>query len=106
MVQGVTEGFEKKLELNGVGFRSAVENGKLVLNIGLSHPIIIEAPEGISFEVEKNIITVSGADKQLVGQTAAKVRDQKKPEPYKGKGIRYIDEVVKRKAGKKVVGAE
>jgi len=106
MVQGVTEGFEKKLELNGVGFRSAVENGKLVLNIGLSHPIIIEAPEGISFEVEKNIITVSGADKQLVGQTAAKVRDQKKPEPYKGKGIRYIDEVIKRKAGKKVVGAE
>jgi len=106
MVQGVTEGFEKKLELNGVGFRAAVENGKLVLNIGLSHPIEIEAPEGIIFELEKNIITVLGADKQVVGQIAAKVRDQKKPEPYKGKGIRYIDEVVKRKAGKKVVGAE
>ena len=106
MVKGVTEGFEKKLEINGVSYRAAVQNNNLVLNLGLSHPIEIEAPEGISFEVDKNIITVSGIDKQLVGQMAAQIREQKKPEPYKGKGIQYIDEVVRRKAGKKATSAE
>jgi len=106
MVKGVTEGFEKKLEINGVSYRAAVQSNNLVLNLGLSHPIEIEAPQGINFEVDKNIITVLGIDKQLVGQMAAKIREQKKPEPYKGKGIRYIDEVIKRKAGKKAVGTE
>ena len=98
--------FEKKLEVNGVGFRVAVQDNKLVLNLGFSHPIEIKTPEGISFEVEKNIITVSGIDKQMVGQVAANIREQKKPEPYKGKGIRYIDEIIRRKAGKKAVGTE
>jgi len=106
MIKGVTDGFEKKLEINGVSYRAVVQNNNLILNLGLSHPVEIEAPKDISFEVEKNIITVSGIDKQLVGQIAAKVREQKKPEPYKGKGIRYIDEVIRRKAGKKAVGAE
>jgi len=106
MIKGVTEGFEKKLEVNGVGFRVAVQDNKLVLNLGFSHPIEIKTPEGISFEVEKNIITVSGIDKQMVGQVAANIREQKKPEPYKGKGIRYIDEIIRRKAGKKAVGTE
>jgi len=106
MVKGVTEGFEKKLEINGVSYRAAVQSNNLVLNLGLSHPIEIKAPEGIIFEVDKNIITVLGIDKQLVGQMAAKIREQKKPEPYKGKGIRYIDEVIKRKAGKKAVSTE
>lgn len=106
MIMGVTEGFEKKLSIEGVGYRAVLQGNKLILNLGFSHPIEIEAPEGISFVVEKNIITVSGMDKQLVGQIAAKIRDQRKPEPYKGKGIRYIDEVVRRKAGKKAVGGE
>lgn len=106
IVYGVHEGFEKKLEINGVGYRAALEGKTLVLSLGLSHPVKIEAPENIEFKVEKNIITVSGIDKQLVGQMAAKIRDQKKPEPYKGKGIKYIDEVIRRKAGKKAVGSE
>lgn len=106
MIQGVTEGFEKKLEIKGVSYRAAVQNNNLVLNLGLSHPIEIEAPEGIIFEVDKSIITVSGIDKQLVGQMAAKIREQKKPEPYKGKGIKYIDEVIRRKSGKKSAGTE
>jgi len=76
------------------------------LNIGFSHPVKVEAPSGIEFKVEKNIITVSGIDKQLVGQTAAKVRAKRKPEPYKGKGIKYLDEVIRRKSGKKVAGSE
>jgi large subunit ribosomal protein L6 len=106
MVKGVTEGFEKKLEIEGVGYRASLQGNKLVLNLGFSHPIEIEAPAGIEFKVEKNIITVSGIDKQLVGQVAAKIRAQRKPEPYKGKGIRYLDEVIRRKAGKKTVGTE
>ncbi|MBU1136875.1 50S ribosomal protein L6 [Patescibacteria group bacterium] len=106
MVYGVTSGFEKKLEINGVGYRAIIEGKKLVLNLGLSHPIEIEAPEGIEFKVEKNLITISGADKQLVGQIAAKIRAQKKPEPYKGKGIKYLDEVIRRKSGKKAASAE
>ncbi len=106
MSKGVTEGFEKKLEIEGVGYRVSLQGNKLILNVGLSHPIEIEAPAGIEFKVDKNIITVSGIDKQLVGQVAAKIRAYRKPEPYKGKGIRYLGEVVRRKAGKKVVSAE
>ncbi len=106
MIKGTTEGFEKKLEVEGIGFRAALSGNKLVLNLGLSHPVEIEAPEGIEFNVEKNVITVSGRNKQLVGQIAAKIRDQKRPEPYKGKGIRYSGEIVRRKAGKKAAAAE
>lgn len=101
MVDGVTKGFEKKLEINGVGFKAAVEGKKLVLSVGLSHTVDIPAPEGIEFKVEKNVITVSGIDKELVGQVSAEIRRVKKPEPYKGKGIKYADEVIKRKLGKK-----
>ena len=106
MVQGVTEGFEKKLEIQGVGYRVALQGNKLVLSLGFSHPIELEAPEEIEFKADKNIITVSGLDKQLVGQITAKIRDLRKPEPYKGKGIRYLGEAVRRKAGKKAVGVE
>ena len=106
MVDGVANGFEKKLEIIGVGYRAAVEGNKLVLNIGLSHTIEVEAPEGIKFQVDKNTISVSGIDKQMVGQMAAKIRAYRKPEPYKGKGIKYSDEIVRRKAGKKAVGSE
>ncbi|MAF20756.1 MAG: 50S ribosomal protein L6 [Parcubacteria group bacterium] len=106
MVKGVTDGFEKKLEIEGVGYRVALQDNKLVLNLGFSHPIEIEAPAGIEFNVEKNLITVAGPDKQLVGQVAAKIRDQRKPEPYKGKGIHYLGEVIRKKAGKKAVGTE
>jgi len=101
MVIGVSLGFEKILEIQGVGYRAALEDGKMVLQIGYSHPVKVNTPEGIEFEVEKQkIIKVKGIDKQLVGETAAKIRLLRKPEPYKGKGIRYIDEVVRRKVGK------
>jgi large subunit ribosomal protein L6 len=101
MVKGVSSGFEKILEIQGVGYRAVLEDGKMVIQIGYSHPISIEPPKGIEFEVEKQkIIKVKGIDKQLVGETAAKIRLLRKPEPYKGKGIRYIDETVRRKVGK------
>lgn len=105
MVLGVTEGYTKKLEVIGVGFRAAVNNGVLELNLGYSHPIFFVPPEGIELEVDtktkKNmIIVISGVDKELVGQVAAKLRSFRKPEPYKGKGIRYLGEDVRRKAGK------
>lgn len=106
MIQGVIQGFEKKLEIQGVGYRADLEGKDLVLDLGYSQPIKINAPEGIEFKVEKNVITVSGIDKQLVGQVAAEIREKRKPEPYKGKGIRYQGEIVRRKAGKKVVGTE
>ena len=106
MVKGVTEGFEKKLEIQGVGYRASLQDNKLILNIGFSHPVEIEALPGIEFKVDKNVITVSGIDKQLVGQTAAQIRNQRKPEPYKGKGIRYLGEAVRRKAGKKTGSTE
>lgn len=106
MVKGVSSGYEKKLEIEGIGFKAAVEGGELLLNVGFSHPIKIAAPEGINFSVEKNIITVSGADKELVGQTAAIVKRAKKPDPYKGKGIRYVGEQIRRKVGKKAVVTE
>ncbi|MGI5921941.1 MAG: 50S ribosomal protein L6 [Syntrophomonadaceae bacterium] len=101
MVEGVTKGFEKKLELVGVGYRAQMQGKKLVINIGFSHPVEVEAPEGIEFEVPAATkITVKGIDKQLVGNTAAHIRAIRKPEPYKGKGIKYENEVVRRKAGK------
>jgi len=106
MIEGVVNGYEKQLEIEGVGYRAAVEGNKLVLNLGFSHPINIEAPKGIEFKVEKNVITVSGFDKQLVGQVSADIRSKRKPEPYKGKGIHYMGEVIIRKAGKKAVGSE
>lgn len=107
MIKGVLNGFEKKLAIDGVGYRAALEgNNKLVLSLGLSHTVNVEAPQGIVFNVEKNVITVSGFDKQLVGQVAAKIRDYKKPEPYKGKGIHYVGEVIRRKSGKKTAAGE
>lgn len=99
-VHGVSQGWERTLELHGVGMRAALSSTGLTLNLGFSHPVNVTAPEGITFQVVKNVITVSGIDKQLVGETAASIRKLKKPEPYKGKGIRYSDEVVRRKAGK------
>ena len=101
MVVGVTEGFKKTLDVNGVGYRVAMEGGKLVMNLGYSHQVIMEAPEGITIETPSaNQIVISGFDKQLVGQFAAKVREKRPPEPYKGKGIKYSDEVIRRKVGK------
>ena len=101
MVVGVTEGFKKTLEVNGVGYRVALEGNKLVMNLGFSHQVIMEAPAGITVEVPNpNLIIVSGYDKQLVGQFAANVREKRRPEPYKGKGIKYSDEVIRRKVGK------
>jgi large subunit ribosomal protein L6 len=99
---GVTEGFKKVLEIEGVGFRATMEGKTLVLNIGFSHPVRYESPEGITIVTEKGMVTVSGIDRQMVGQVAAHIRKFKKPEPYKGKGIHYQGEVVRRKAGKKV----
>ncbi len=104
-VTGVTTGFQVKLEINGVGFKAAVSGQKLTLNLGFSHPIEFMVPEGVTVTVEKNTMTVSGIDKQLVGETAAKIRRFKEPEPYKGKGIKYSDEVIRRKAGKVVKAA-
>lgn len=100
LVHGVTEGFTKTLEFKGVGYRAAVEGSTLKLNVGYSHPIELKAPEGISVEVKKATITVSGADRQAVGQFAANIRATRPPEPYKGKGIKYTDEQIRRKAGK------
>lgn len=100
MIVGVSEGFIKKLDFKGVGFRAESSGGKLTLNVGFSHPVIYTAPDGIEIKVEKNVITVSGNDKQKVGQVAAEIRAIKPVEPYKGKGIKYIDEIPRRKAGK------
>ena len=101
MVIGVTEGYKKELEVNGVGFRASKEGKKLVLNIGYSHPVIVEEVDGITIDVpNQNAIVINGIDKQKVGQFAADVRKKRKPEPYKGKGIKYKDEVLRRKEGK------
>lgn len=103
MVEGVTTGFEKKLEILGVGYRAALAGTKLTLNLGFSHPIEFQAPQGIAIEIDKekkNILIIKGIDKQLLGEVAAKIRSYKKPEPYKGKGIRYVGEYVAQKAGK------
>jgi large subunit ribosomal protein L6 len=105
MVEGVSNGYEKKLEIQGVGYKANMEGDNLNLSVGFSHLVKIKQPEGIKFSIEKNIITISGIDKEAVGQIAAKIREVKKPEPYKGKGIRYVGEYVRRKAGKKVVAS-
>lgn len=103
---GVTKGFEKKLEIQGVGYRAQATGAKLVLELGFSHNIEYEIPKGIEVKIVKNLITVSGIDKQKVGQVAAEIRSYRKPEPYKGKGIRYFGEYVRRKVGKKAVAEE
>lgn len=100
MVVGVTDGYTKVLEVNGVGYRAAKQGKKLVLNLGYSHPVEMEDPEGLESKVEGNTITVSGIDKEKVGQYAAEIRETRRPEPYKGKGIKYADEVIRRKVGK------
>lgn len=100
MIVGVTQGFEKKLEINGVGFRVALAGTSLKMNLGFSHDVIYALPEGIQAKVEQNTITISGISKQLVGQVAAEIRALKKPEPYKGKGIQYVGERILRKSGK------
>ncbi len=106
MVKGVTVGFQKQLEISGIGYKANISGPKLVLNVGFSHPVEFPVPEGIEIKVAANVITVAGIDKQLVGETSAQIRAIKKPEPYKGKGIKYVDEQIRRKAGKaaKAVG--
>ncbi len=106
MVQGVSTGFEKKLQIEGVGYRAELEGKTLVLYVGYSHPVRIEPPAGITFAVEKNEIAVRGIDKELVGQVAADIRSVRPPEPYHGKGIRYADEKIRRKAGKSGKGGK
>lgn len=100
MVVGVSEGYQKVLEVNGVGYKAAKQGKKLVLSLGYSHPVEMEDPEGLETSVDGNKITVKGIDKEKVGQFAAEIRDKRRPEPYKGKGIKYADEVIRRKVGK------
>lgn len=105
MIAGVNTPFVKKLQVEGIGYRAELSGRELKLSVGFSHPVLLSIPKGISAAVEKNIITVSGADKEQVGEFAASIRAQKKPEPYKGKGIRYEGEVVRQKQGKKAAAA-
>ncbi len=101
MIKGVTEGFTRALEIQGVGYRAEVKGNTLAMQLGFSHPVILPIPQGVTATVEKGVITLTGIDKEVVGQFAANVRAQKKPEPYKGKGIRYQGEFIIRKQGKK-----
>jgi len=103
MITGVMKGFEKVLEFQGVGYKASIKGKDLELGLGYSHPITISGIEGITFSVEKNSIKISGLDNELIGQVAAEIREKRPPEPYKGSGIKYKDEVIKRKAGKKAV---
>ncbi|MEX2090797.1 MAG: 50S ribosomal protein L6 [Candidatus Paceibacterota bacterium] len=105
IIKGVSDGFEKVLEFQGVGYKAIVKGNELELGLGYSHPIIFPAPEGISFKVDKNTITIQGINKELVGKVAAEIRSLREPEPYKGSGIRYRNEVIIRKAGKKAVAS-
>lgn len=105
MINGVIKGFSKSLIIEGVGYKALKEGENLVLSLGFSHPVKVEIPKSINLKVEKNVITIFGSDKEEVGAFAAKIRDFKKPEPYKGKGIRYEGEVVRHKAGKKAVAS-
>ncbi len=105
MIKGITEGFEKVLEFQGVGYKAVTKGDELELGLGYSHPVKVKAPQGIEFKVEKNTIRISGIDKDLVGKVAADIRTKREPEPYKGSGIRYQGEIIKRKAGKKAVAA-
>ena len=100
IIEGLDKGFKKSLEINGVGYRAAVEGKTLKLQLGFSHPVDFAIPEGLDITVEKNLIHISGTDKQVVGQAAAEIRSFRPPEPYKGKGVKYTDEVIVRKAGK------
>ena len=100
IVLGLTEGFSRQLEINGVGYRAAMKGKVLELNLGFSHPINFESPKGIEISVDKNVVTIKGDDKQQVGQVAAEIRGFRPPEPYKGKGIKYLEEHIIRKAGK------
>ena len=100
MVVGVTEGYTRELEVNGVGYRAQKQGKKLILSLGYSHPVEMEDPEGLESKVDGNKIIISGIDKEKVGQYAAEIRDKRRPEPYKGKGIKYADEVIRRKVGK------
>ena len=100
MIEGVSNGYKKELEINGIGYRAEVKGNTLVMKIGFSHEVIMDAPEGVTVEVNGNKVTVSGADKQKVGQFAAEIREKRPPEPYKGKGIKYVDEYIRRKEGK------
>ncbi len=100
MVKGVSKGFERVLEIVGVGYRAELSGRTATLHLGYSHPVVFELPDGINAEIEKTKITLSGIDKELLGRTAAKIRSFRKPEPYKGKGIRYAEEIIRRKAGK------
>ena len=108
MVQGVTKGYEQGLEFNGVGYKVAVQGRKVKMDVGYSHEVDFDLPAGVEAKAEKNLLTLSGIDKQLVGETAARIRRIRKPEPYKGKGIKYVEEVIRRKAGKaaKATGAK
>jgi len=106
MLKGVDQGYEKKLEIQGLGYKANLEGEDLVFQLGFSHPVKIIAVPGIKFSVDKNIITISGINKELVGQIAANIRNKKPPEPYKGKGIRYLGEIVRKKVGKKTAGSE
>jgi large subunit ribosomal protein L6 len=99
-IKGVSEGFKKHLEINGIGYRAAVNGDILTLNLGYSHPIEYRTPDGIHIDVQKSNITISGVDKQKVGQVASEIRSFRKPEPYKGKGVKYAEEVIRRKSGK------
>ncbi|TAK04986.1 50S ribosomal protein L6 [Patescibacteria group bacterium] len=100
MVEGVTKGFEKKLEVIGVGYKVAGSGAKITLDVGFSHEVPIDLPKGVTASVDKNLITLASADKELLGESAARIRSVRPPEPYKGKGIKYVDEYVRRKAGK------
>ena len=105
MVQGVSQGFEDKLQIEGIGYRASLEGVNLVLNMGFSHPVVIAAEPGITFKVEKNIVTVAGYDKEQISRIAAQIHRVRPPEPYKGKGIRYVGEKVRKKVGKKAAAA-
>ena len=100
MVEGVTKGFERKLEINGVGYKAEVAGDKLNMALGFSHPVSYQLPKGVTAKVEKNVITLAASDRDVLGQTAAKLRSFRPPEPYKGKGIKYMEETIKRKVGK------
>jgi large subunit ribosomal protein L6 len=100
LITGVTQGFERKLEINGVGYRAEVKGGTIVLTLGFSHPVDYKLPEGVTAKVDKNLVILSGIDKQLLGAAAAKIRSFRPPEPYKGKGVKYLEETILRKAGK------
>jgi large subunit ribosomal protein L6 len=105
MIKGVSEGFQEVLELNGVGYKAILKGNDIELNLGYSHPILYKTPEGIAYKIEKNVITITGIDKELVGYVAAQIRKMKIPDPYKVHGVKYADEVIKVKAGKKAAAA-